>query len=277
VFLPATNMKQSAWRDLFFMVAIFAVLALKGQTKATGGTPCLDETRVHQAMREEAFRLLAQKIDAVQNNGSTGGFDYHIEQAYEKIKKRLPPGALSVAELQAWLRQFLQNPKATDGDREFQTLIENFIFGMSLEIINTLQYECEQAADLIAQVAKLEGEIKKTPQPDRETLDRALRQSGLGKKMVGIIKNIDRRWESPPAGTDHFSAFDIWKKNMTGRRADRDQRLVFDLGARYQSRYPFLDEFMGNYRRLAETFRQEVLNLHALLDDGRAADFETFD
>ena len=49
-------------------------------------------------MREEAFRLLVQKIAAVQN-GSAGGFDYHIEQAYEKIKKRLPPDPLPAAEL----------------------------------------------------------------------------------------------------------------------------------------------------------------------------------
>jgi hypothetical protein len=267
----AVAMKKNACRDLFFVVALFAALALSGQTAARGTTTCLDENQVRRAMHEEAFRLLAQKIDSVQN-GAMGGFDYHIEQAYEKIKKRLPSDPLSAAELEAWLRQFLQNPEATDSDREFQTLIENFSLGMSLEIINTLQYECEQVEDLIARVAELEAEMKKTPRPDPDTLDRALRRSGVSKKMAGILKNNGRRWKVPAAGADDFSAFSTWKKNMTGRGADSDQRLVFDLGDRYRSRYPFLDEFMGNYRRLAETFRRAVLDLNGLLSSGDGPD-----
>ena len=274
--LPAMSMKNNACRDLFFVAALFIAFTLNGQTAISGEIPCLDENQVHQAMREEAFRLLAQKIAAVQN-GSAGGFDYHIEQAYEKIKKRLPPDPLSAAELAACLRQFFQNPSATDNDREFQTLIEHFVLGMSLEIINTLQYECDQAVDLIAQVAKLEGEIKRIPHPDRETLDMALRQSGLSKKMYRIIKTIDPRWRIPPADSDTFSAFNIWKKNMTGRSVDRDQQLVFDLGDRYQSQYPFLGEFMKNYRRLAETFRQAVRDLNAMLDNSSDSDFKAFD
>jgi hypothetical protein len=262
------GIKKNVCRGMFFAVMLLSALVQYGQTAAGGTTPCLDENLVRQAMHEEAFRLLAQKIDSVQN-GAAGGVDYHIEQAYEKIKKRLPSGPLSAAELEAWLRQFLQNPKATDNDREFQTLIDNFTLGMSLEIVNTLQYECEQAEDLIAQVAKVEGEIKKTPHPDTDTLDQALRRSDLGKKLVGIIKNNGRRWQVPPAGADDFSAFSTWKKNMTGRGADSDQRLVFDLGDRYRPRYPFLDEFMGNYRRLAETFLRAIRNLNeSLADDG---------
>ena len=274
--LPVMSMKNNACRDLFFVAAIFIAFTLNGQTAISGEIPCLDENQVHQAMREEAFRLLAQKIAAVQN-GSAGGFDYHIEQAYEKIKKRLPPDPLSAAELATWLRQFFQNPSAADNDREFQTLIEHFVLGMSLEIINTLQYECDQAVDLIAQVAKLEGEIKRMPHPDRETLDMALRQSGLSKKIYRIIKTMDPRWRIPPADSDTFSAFNIWKKNMTGRSVDRDQRLVFELGDRYQSQYPFLGEFMKNYRRLAETFRQAVRDLNAMLDNSSDSDFKIFD
>jgi len=265
------SMKKNACRDLFFVVVLFAAPALSGQTTTSGTTSCLDENLVRRAMREEAFRLLAQKIDSEQD-GSAGGFDYHIEQAYEKIKKRLPSDPLSAAELEAWLRQFLQNPKATENDREFQTLIDNFTLGMSLEIINTLQYECEQAEDLIAQVVKVEDEIKKTPHPDRETLDRALQRSDLGKKPAGIIKNNGRRWKVPAPGADDFSAFSTWKKNMTGRGADGDQRLIFDLGDRYRSRYPFLDEFMGHYRRLAETFRRAILQLNELLSAGGEPD-----
>jgi hypothetical protein len=270
------GMKKNICRDLFFMVALFATIALRCQTAAGGATPCLDENQVHQAMREEAFRLLAQKIDAV-SSGAGGGFDYHIEQAYEKIKNRLPADPLSPAELEVWLRTFLQNPKADGPEHDFHTLIENFILGMSLEIINTLQYECEQVEDLIAAVAKLEDELKKTPEPDRDALARALRQSGLSRKTAGIVKDIDRSWRVPAAGADHFSAFSTWKKNMTGRNADRDLRLVFELGDRYGSRYPFLDDFMGKYRSLAEAFRQAVLDLNVPLDAGADADADVPD
>lgn len=274
--ISVRGMKNKICGKLIFISVLLVAFILNGQTVINGEIPCLDENQVQQAMREEAFRLLAQKIAAIQN-GSASGFDYHIEQAYEKIKKRLPPDPLSAAELAACLRQFFQNPSATDNDREFQTLIEHFVLGMSLEIINTLQPECDQAADLIAQVAKLQGEIKRIPHPDRETLDLALRQSCLSKKMYRIIKSIDRRWEIPPAGSDNFSAFNIWKKNMTGRNLDRDQRLVFDLGDRYQPQYPFLGEFMKNYRHLAETFHQAVRNLNAMLDNNSDSDFKAFD
>ena len=274
--ISVRGMKNKICGKLIFISVLLLAFTINGQTATSGETPCLDENQVHQAMREEAFRLLAQKIEAVQN-GSASGFDYHIEQAYEKIKKRLPPDPLPPAELATCLRQFFQNPSATDNDREFQTLIEHFVLGMSLEIINTLQNECDQAVDLIAQVAKLEGEIKRTSHPDRETLDRALRQSSLSKKMYRIIKTIDRRWRIPPAGSDNFSAFNIWRKNMIGRSLDRDQRLVFDLGDRYQSQYPFLDEFMENYRRLAETFCQAVRDLNARLDSSSDSDFKAFD
>ena len=271
VSLPAMGIKNNACHAFFLVALLLGAFTLTGQTAVSGEGNWLDENQVRQAMHEEAFRLLAQKIDADQN-GSAGGFDYHIEQAYEKIKKRLPSDPLSAAELEAWLRQFLQNPKATDHDREFQILIEQFIIGMSLEIINTLQYECEQAEDLIAQVDKMAGEIKKTPHPYRETLDRALHESSLSKKMHGIVKNIDRRWRIPPAGAESFSAFSIWKTDMTGRSTDKDLRLVFDLGDRYQARYPFLEGFLGQYRRLAETFRQTVLDLNAMLDSSSDSD-----
>ena len=267
VFQPAMNMKYGAWSALFFVVS-WPLLA--GRLPAAEN-PLLDENQVHQAMRAEAFRLLAQKIDSVRSE-APGGFDYHIEQAYEKIKKRLPSDPLSAGELEAWLRQFLQNQKAGAAENEFLTLIENFIKGMSLEIINTLQYECEQTEDLIARVQKLESEIKKTPRPDQAALARALPRSGLGKKTQKIIKSNGRRWATPPAGADNFSAFSIWKKNMTGQSADQDLRLVFDLGDRYQSRYPFLDEFMENYRCLAETFRRAVHNLNALPAAGNDPD-----
>jgi hypothetical protein len=273
---PAMVMKNSARRELFFVAVLFITIALAGQAAANVETPCINENLIQQAMREEALRLLAQKVTAARN-GAVTGFDYHIEQAYEKIKKNLPPEPLFDTELISWLRQFYQNPSVTDNDREFHTLIEQFVLGMSLEITNTLQYECDQAVDLIARIAKLAGEIKRTPHPNRETLDQALRQSHLHKKMYGIVKNIDRGWRIPPAGSDNFSAFNIWRKNITGQSLDNDQRLIFDLAGRYHPQYPFLEEFMGNYRRLAETFRQTVRDLNSILDSSNASDFKVFD
>jgi hypothetical protein len=274
--LPVLGMKNKICGRLIFIAVLLLALSLNGQAAASNASPCLDENLVHQAMGEEAFRLLAQRI-AASGNGTAGGFDYHIEQACEIIKKRLPPEPLSAVELAAWLRRIFQNPDAADSDREFRALIEQFVLGMSLEIINTLQNECDQAVNLIARVGKLEGEIKRTPHADRDTLNRALRQSGLSKKMFRLIKNIDRYWIIPPAGAGHFSAFKAWKKNMTGRSGDDEQKLVFDLGDRYQAQYPFLGEFMENYRRLAETFRQAVRDLNDRLDNSSDPDFKVFD
>lgn len=262
VSIPALALKNLSCRCLWFAVALLSVCNIHGQVNGGAENAWLDENLVHQAMRQEAFRLLVRKIDAVRN-GAAEGFDYHIEQAYEKIKNRLPSDQLSASELESWLRQFLPDQEAGAGEKEFQALIENFIRGMSLEISTTLQYECEQAEDLIAQVAKLEKEIKKVSHPDRNTLDLALRQAGASKKMAGIIKDIDHDWRTPPAGADNFSAFSVLKKNMSGQSADKDQRLVFDLGARYRSSYPFLDGFMANYRRLAGVFRRAVQDLNA--------------
>ena len=265
--LKPSAVKTGPWRRLFLAAVLLIALGPHGRAAAGGENAWLDEYQVHQAMRREAFRLLAQKIDAARNE-TTGGFDYHIEQAYDKIKNRLPAEPLSASELESWLQQYLQSQKAADRAEEFQSLIENFITGMSLEIINTLQFECEQVEDLIAQVGQLEREIKKAPHPDRGTLELALQQAGLSKKISAIIKNIDHGWRTPPADSDNFNAFSIMKKNMTGRGADRDQRLVFEMGERYQTQYPFLSGFMEYYRRLADAFRRAVLDLNA----GIAAD-----
>lgn len=260
---PALAAKKLCCRGLIFAAFLFIVFVCNGRTTSAEDR-WLDETQVRQAMRQEAFRLLARKISAVRSSAAEG-FDYHIEQAYEKIKNRLPADTLSASELEAWLQQFLQFQKATGNETELQTLIENFIRGMSLEIINTLQFECEQVEDLIVQVAKLTREIEKASPLDPDSLDRTLRQYGFSRKMSAVIRNIDHNWQIPAADADNFSVFSILKKNMTGQRADKDQRLVFDLGERYQSRYPFLSRFLENYRRLAKAFRTAAQDINAII------------
>lgn len=230
-----------------------------------GSEPWLDENLVRQAMQAEAYRQLAQKIDA-ERHGLGGGFDYHIEQAYAKIRHQLPDGMLSAGELEIWLQGVPSGAGGGD-ENEFKVLIDHFILGMSLEIINTLQYECEQVEDLIARVAKSAAELRKAPRRDREALDAVLADSELTRKTRAIVRDIERRWRDPEPGADDFSAYAVWKKNMTGVNADRDLRLVFDLGRRYRPRYAFLDQFMAEYRRLAGAFRQAALDLNALLDE----------
>lgn len=85
----AMAMKNKIGGRLIFISVLLLALALNGQAAASSETPCLDESLVNQAMGEEAFRLLAQRI-AASWNGTAGGFDYHIEQAFAIIKKRLP-------------------------------------------------------------------------------------------------------------------------------------------------------------------------------------------
>ena len=54
---------------------------------------------------------------------------------------------------------------------------------------------------------------------------------------------------------------------MTGQKADKDQRLIFDLGDRYRQRYPFLDGFMKNYRLQAERFCRTALAIKDMMTD----------
>jgi hypothetical protein len=228
-------------------------------------TPCVEEGLVRRAMHDEAFRLLALKIESVAS-GVPGGFDYHIDQAYEKIKERLPADPLSPTELEAWLGQYLQRPAAGQAENDLQLLIGNFIQGMSLEIINTLQFECEQAEDLLVRTERLRAWLLQAARRDRAALEKALRSEGLSRKTGDIIVDIERGWREPSALADDFAVYSALKKNMTGQRADRDQRLVFDLGDRYRHRHPFLGGFMAHYRLLADRFRGTALTVKELLE-----------
>ncbi|HSQ35725.1 MAG TPA: hypothetical protein VLQ89_07025 [Candidatus Binatia bacterium] len=257
--------KNDACRVLFFLVALALAIGLGGQNGSGVDASMLDEEQVRRAMRLEAFRLLALKSAGLPD-GTTAGFDFHIDQVHDRISNRLPSGPLSASELEVWLRPLLNDPQAAGKDREIQDLFRNFVLGMSLEIITTLQFECEQAEDLIAQVGKLAAELAGTPRPGREALERAVQRLELNRRLPAMVKGVERRWRVPEPGPDTFRIFSGWKKNMTGRGVDRDLRLVFDLGDRYRDRFPFLDGFMENYRRLAEAFRLAVRDLDALLD-----------
>ena len=176
---------------MFFLALLLGCAALSGQDVVGGALPWLNETQVRQAMRQEAFRLLAQKIAGVRDD-TAAGFDYHIDGAYEKIKNRLPPEPLSGAELEVWLRPLLQNPEAAGSEREFLTLIDHFVLGMSLEIINTLDYECQQAEELIAQVDALACEWRRTPADPRKR--------GSGRAPAGAEQKAagHDRWRRAP-------------------------------------------------------------------------------
>ncbi|MCJ7523986.1 MAG: hypothetical protein MUP71_02045, partial [Candidatus Aminicenantes bacterium] len=67
------------------------------------------------------------------------------------------------------------------------------------------------------------------------------------------------------AGASPFNEFNTLKRNITGHAPDRDQWLVFELAEKYRSQFPFLDEFLENYRSLAKDFRETARRVNDLL------------
>ena len=194
--MTEAGMKSGLDREGLLVAVAVVVLVFSGSALIQGEVPCLDENLVRLAMHEEAFRLLARKIDS-DRDAVAGGFDFHIDQAYEKIKGRLPSDPLSQTELEAWLRQFLQRPPIGGNESEFQILIGDFIKGMSLEIINSLQFECEQAEDLVDRMTRLAGWMKKRPAAI------AARWSGRCSKKTSAGKRATSSSTSTAAGAFH--------------------------------------------------------------------------
>jgi len=230
------------------------------QQRLPAGITCCDEQKIRQAMTEEALRRIAARHEG----GAGAATDYLSDQAHEKIRRRLPAGTRE--QVMDFLRAALVQP-AADGDiREFQTLVGHFVLGMTLEIGLTFQDEYDQALASSEKVGLLLAELENPRETGDEELGRALFRADLSEKELRRLRALERKWKPAPADAPPFSEFNALKGNVTGRAADPDQQGTFGLAVRYRSRYPFLDEFLGNYRRLAADFREAVRRVNEHLD-----------
>lgn len=231
------------------------------------GITCCDEEKIRQAMTEEALARILIKTEAgLRSNGP--GCDYLSDQAFEKIKKHLPDGVGTDQRL-AFMRKMLQLPALDRDIEEFQTLVGHFIQGMTLEIGITLQDEYDQALQVKEKTVKLLGQLEKISRLNEEDLRRTLFQVDLTEKELKRIRASDRKWKNSAAGASPFNEFNALKRNITGRAPDQDQWLVFELAEKYRSQFPFLDEFLENYHRLAMGFRETAQRVNDLLSISR--------
>lgn len=231
------------------------------QQRLPAGITCCDEHKIRQAMAEEALARVAARGEP-DYRGAGPADDYVSGQAYEKIRKRLPAGSLE--QRLAYLRDILERP-APDADiREFQTLVGHFVLGMTLEIGNTFQDEYDQALLNLEKIDRLLSELERSPAA-MEDLGRALFQADLSERELRRIRGLERRWKDMGRDTPPVDEFKALRKNVNGRGADPDQWLVFELAERYRARFPFLDEFLANYRRLAADFREAARRLNERL------------
>jgi hypothetical protein len=227
---------------------------------------CCDEQKIRQAMIEEALvRIAATAAPGFREREADN--DYISQQACKKIRKRLPLGANQI-QVKSWLREWLVQPAAAADVKEFQTLVGYFVTGMTLEIGNTLQDEFDQAVNSKEKLEKLLGELEKYPSPSGENLDQALFQAGLSARELRRILALERKWKNAAAGASPFVEFNTLKMNISGRAPDPDQRMAFRMAEVYNPRFPFLDEFLGNYRHLAADFLVMARHLHDRLSGG---------
>jgi hypothetical protein len=249
--------------SLFAQETVPAEIALGVEQQIpTAGITCCDEHKIRQAMAEEALARVAARAEP-DYRGAGPADDYLSGQAYEKIRKRLPAGGLE--QRLAYLRDILERP-APDADiREFQTLVGHFVLGMTLEIGSTFQDEYDQALLSLEKVDKLLSELERSPAAGEEDLRRSLFRADLSERELRRIRGLERRWKDVARDTPPVNEFKALRKNVSGRGADPDQWLVFLLSERYRDRFPFLDEFLANYRRLAADFREAARRLNERL------------
>jgi hypothetical protein len=245
-----------------FLIGVGASF-LGAQDVLPAGITCCDEQKIRQAMTEEALaRILARSGSGGRPGGTES--DYLTEQAYGKIKAHLS-AANGHDQRLAFLRQALQPPPMDRDIEEFQMLVGHFVLGMTLEIGNTLQDEYDQALFHKEKLTRLVTEIEKSGGTGEKDLARFLSKAHLTAGELRRIRAIERKWKNAPAGAPPLSEFNTLKKNVTGHAADQDPWLVFQLSERYRSRFPFLDEFLENYRRLAEDFLQAARKVNERL------------
>jgi hypothetical protein len=238
-----------------------AVRAAAGADDAPQAVPagitCCDEAKIRAAMAEEALRRIA----AIAAGSPAGESDFLSAQAYEKVRRRL--AGLDDEAVAGELRRALEETGAEGDTREFQERVGHFVLGMTLEIGQTFQDEYDQ---LLASREKLERLLALLERPaDGLDLGRALFHAGLDERELRSLRACDRRWKDPATDASPFAAFSALKRNVSGRAADPDQRLVFVLGERYRAAYPFVDEFLANFRRQAGEFRAKTRELNEIL------------
>jgi len=212
-------------------------------------------------MTDEALTRIAIHGEPA-GRGYKAASDYLSEQAYEKVRKRLPAG---FEQRLAFLRDTLQRPAPDREIEEFQTLVGHFVLGMTLEIGHTLQDETDRALDSLERIARLLAELEKIPAPAEGSLGGALFHAGMTERELRRIRALERKWKEASRADSPFAEFNLLKRNIRGDAADPDQWLVFELAERYRAPYPFVDEFLANYRRLAAGFRETARKVNALL------------
>jgi len=239
--------------------ALLLCLLAPAQEVAPTGITCCDEQKIRQAMAEEALQRVAAR-----RMGSSGmASDYLSDQAFEKIRRRLPAG--NREQLMEFLRQALQQPAPDEETREFQERVGLFVLGMTLEIGHTFQDEYDQALASAEKAGILLAELEKSPEIGDEALARALFHADVSEKELRRLRSVERRWREADADLPSFAAFNLLKGNVTGHAPDPDQQTTFGLALRYREPFPFLDEFLENYRHVAAGFRETVRLINALL------------
>jgi hypothetical protein len=229
------------------------------QEVVPAGITCCDEEMIRRAMTEEAL----QRVIARHEQGSGAAGDYLSAQAHEAIRRRLPAGGRG--QVLDFLRAALgpQAPETATG--EFQRLIGLFVLGMTLEIGHTFQDEYDRAQAGRERIDRLVALLEAAPGPRGESLRAALFHADISERELRRIRTLELKWRDVEAGAPPFAEFSVLRKNICGHAADPDQRMAFELAGRYRASHPFLDEFLGNYRRLAAEIREAARRVNALL------------
>jgi hypothetical protein len=235
--------------------ALLLCLILPAQVIAPSGITCCDEQKIRQAMAEEALQRIAARFQG----GAGATLDYLSEQAFAIIRRRLPAGSRD--QIMDFLRAALRQPAPDEEIREFQERVGYFVLGMTLEIGITFQDEYDRARQNLEKIGKLLGELEILPAADEAGLDRALFHAAISERELRRIRGLERRWKEVAPELPPFDEFNILKRNVSGSAPDPDQWMVFAMAARYREHFPFLDEFLENYRRLAADFREAARQL----------------
>jgi hypothetical protein len=247
-------------------VAAFLLLAVLlggpaalAQEVMPAGITCCNEELIRAAMTEEALA----RIVAISAADRSRPADYISQQSYAAVRRFLPDGdsRQRLDFLRGWLRQ-------GEGDaagEEFRALVGRFVLGMTLEIGHTFQDEFDQAQLCLERVELFARELEGEPAAAPESLSRALFRAGVSDRELRRLRALERRWKEAPPDAPPFERFNALQRSATGRAVDNDQRMAFDLAEEYNARFPFLDDFLANYRRLASRIRDAARRLEDML------------